>query len=79
MTTHVELFGLGENPLMGVSLDGRAATAVALDAAGNPLGEATTRLQSRDRLCVARSQCGQLPAHADRCSRCSAHAATVLR
>ena len=39
----IELFGLGENPLMGVSLNGRAATAVALDAAGNPLGETTTR------------------------------------
>ena len=40
----IELFGLGENPIIGVSLNGRAATAVALDAEGNSLGQTTTRL-----------------------------------
>jgi len=40
----VELFGLGDNPVLGVSIDGRTATAVALDADGQPLGEAATRL-----------------------------------
>ncbi len=40
----VELLALGDSPVLGVSLDGRAADAVALDAEGQPLGAADTRL-----------------------------------
>lgn len=40
---HVELFAYGADPVLGVSLDGRAATAVALDEAGQELQPAETR------------------------------------
>ncbi len=40
----MELFGLGEDPVLGIALHGRAATAVALDADGKPMGEARTVL-----------------------------------
>ena len=39
----MELFALGDDPVIGISLDGQGATALALDADGKPLRAADTR------------------------------------
>ncbi len=69
----VELFALGDGTILGISLDGQAATALALDADGNPLRAGGHATQSRDRLRDARSAGRQLRPHSRPCSRRIAH------